>query len=301
MNVVPSYHEFIVYLDGQFLPETQAKLSIFDHAVLYGDAVFDTCCAWAGAVFKLDAHLDRLYESAKAILLDIPITKADLRSVVLETIRQNQLREAYVKILVTRGVGELPILRPINCRPSVIVFARPYGAAVGSGDKAHGQTAKITATRRIPAEALDPKIKSCNYLNHVLAYLEAQAAGCDHAIELDLQGAVCEAPGFNVFMVKRRGLATPADNILVGITRQTVCELAVRLGCRVIETRLTAFDLYNADEVFLSGTAGGIVPIVQIDGRTIGSGETGPITQAIIRAYYALLESGEQSTPVYGR
>ncbi len=286
------------YVGGEFVPESEAKISIFDHVVLYGDGVYDTCCAWGGKVFKLDAHLDRLFESARAVKLEIPLNKPELRSVVLETVRRNRLREAYVKIIATRGVGELPLLSPYNCRPTLIVFAKPYMYLVG-GDDDKALRVKIASIRRVPDESLYAKVKSSNYQNHVLARMEANEAGYDDAIELTIGGYVAEAPGYNVFIAKREQLFTPHDNILLGITRQTIMELAAREGVPTHERAITPFDLFTADEVFFTSTAGGVFPVVEVDGRRIGDGVPGELTRRLRGRYQGLLESGEQSVPAY--
>lgn len=299
MQVMKGLKESIVYIEGAFHPESEAKISVFDHIVLYGDGVFDTCCVWAGKVFKLDEHIDRLYESAHAIALPVPVSKQELRKIVLETVKRNELREAYVKILVSRGVGELPLLSPFNCQPSLIVFAKPYMRLVGGEKQESGIKVKTSSMRRIPSECLDPKIKATNYLNHVLMRLEANQAGADDAIALGMDGYVAEAPGYNVFVVKRGTLYTPGENILRGITRQTVLEIADKMELAVVEAKLTLFDLYNADEVFFTSTAGGIFPVREVDARQVGNGAPGPITKQIRDAYYQLLETGEHSTPVY--
>jgi branched-chain amino acid aminotransferase len=289
----------IVYIDGTFYPEHEAKISVFDHVVLYGDGVFDTCCAWAGGVFKLNEHIDRLFESAHAIAIQVPASRPELREIVLETVRRNALREAYIKIVVSRGVGPMPLLSPANCRPSLIVFAKPFMRLAGGDALEKGIKVKTSSMRRIPSEGLDSKIKSINYLNHVLMRLEANQAGADDAVELGMDGYVAEAPGYNVFMVKRQILSTPGENILRGITRQTVFEIASKMGLAAVEARLTPFDLYNADEVFFASTAGGIFPVTEVDSHQVGDGRPGPITKQIFDAYWRLLETGECSTPVY--
>ena len=290
--------EPIVYVNGEFVPGSEAKISVFDHVVLYGDGVYDTMCAWERMVFKLDEHVDRLYESAHAVKLVLPLTKRELKDVILETVRRNNLTNAYVKVVATRGVGPQPLLSPFNCTPGLIVFAVPYMSLVDEEEESAGIKMIVSSLRRIPNECLSSKIKSCNYLNHVLMRLEANEAGADDAIELDMEGYVCEAPGYNVFMMKEGVLFTPADNILLGITRQTVLELAQAEGIQVTQGRIQPFDLYNADEVFLSSTAGGIFPVTQLDGRTIGDGKAGPVTMKLRAKYLALLKSGEKSTPV---
>lgn len=299
MKVSPSDKESIIYIDGEYLPEHQAKISVFDHVVLYGDGVYDTCCAWNGKVFKLDEHLDRLYESAHAVKIESPLSKEELKEVVLETVRRNELRDAYVKILLTRGVGALPLLSPYDCTPSLIVFAKPYMRLVGEDAHQKGIRAKLASVRRIPDQCLPSQVKSINYQNHVLVRMEANEAGYDDGIELTTDGLVAEAPGYNVFVVKNGALYTPKDNILVGITRQTVMEIAAEEGMPVHQTTVTTFDLFNADEVFFSSTAGGVFAVVEVDGRAIGGGEPGPVTALIRQKYHDLLESGEKSAAAY--
>ncbi|MBI3943052.1 MAG: branched-chain-amino-acid transaminase [Chloroflexi bacterium] len=292
--------ESIVYIDGAFYPESQAKISVFDHVVLYGDAVYDTCCAWGGKIFKLDRHMDRLYASARALKLQIPLAQAQLSEVVVETVRRNQLQNAYIKIVATRGVGERPLMSPYHCKPNLIVFAKPYMSLAGDDQELQGIRVKVASWRRIPDECLPSQVKSCNYLNHILMRMEANEAGYDDALELTTQGYVAEAPGYNVFTVKQGRIYTPDEEILYGITRETVFEIAARHQIAVIAGRLTVFDCYVADEVFYSSTAGGIFPVKEIDGRVIGDGRPGPITRLVHGAYQDLLASGTQSTPVYG-
>jgi branched-chain amino acid aminotransferase len=290
--------ESIIYVNGEYLPRSEAKISVFDHVILYGDGVYDTLCAWNYGVFKLDEHIDRLFESAHAVKLQIPLTKAEMKAVVLETVRRNNLRNAYVKIVATRGISPQPLLNPYNCTPGLIVFAVPYMSLVGGERDMKGIRMIVSSLRRIPNECFSTKIKSCNYLNHVLMRMEANEAGADDAIELDMEGYVCEAPGYNVFMVKKGIIYTPGDNILVGITRQTVIEMAETEGIPVKIGRLQTFDLYNADEVFLSSTAGGIFSVTELDGRSIGGGKPGPTTILMRDRYLELLEKGTQSTPI---
>lgn len=290
--------EPIVYVNGEFAPASQAKISVFDHVVLYGDGVYDTMCAWNHQVFKLDEHLERLYESAHAVKLQVPVAPQELKAIVLETVRRNNLRNAYVKVVVTRGVGPQPLMSPYNCTPGLIVFAVPYMSLVAGGGEERGIKMIVSSLRRIPNECMSTKIKSCNYMNHILMRMEANEAGADDAIELDMEGYVCEAPGYNLFTVKKGVLYTPRDNVLLGVTRQTAIELAAAMGIPVVEGRIQPFDLYNADEVFLSSTAGGIFSVVEVDGRVIGEGKPGPVSGRIRDAYLALLEGGEQSTPV---
>ncbi|WP_420631413.1 branched-chain-amino-acid transaminase [Candidatus Leptofilum sp.] len=299
MNIGTGSSERQVYVGGEYVPENEARISVFDHVVLYGDAVFDTACAWGGRVFKLDEHVNRLFESAHALKIEIPLDKEGVREVVLEIMRRNRLENAYIKILVTRGVGRMPLMSPYNCTPNLIAFAIPYISLIDSNVQQEGIRAGISSMRRIPSECLDSKIKCTNYLNHILMRMEANEAGLDEAIELDIHGYVAEAPGYNVFAAKNGILYTPGENILVGVTRQTVIELAAEEGMKTEEAKLTAFDLYNADEVFLTSTAGGIFAVREIDGRMIGRGKPGSIVQMLNQKYVELLESGKQSTPVY--
>lgn len=299
MQVSSESEGSIVYIDGEYFAEGEAKISVFDHVVLYGDGVYDTCCAWDGKVFKLDQHLDRLYESAYAVKIEIPLSREALRQVVLETVRRNGQRDAYVKIIVTRGVGELPLLSPYHCKPSVIVFSKPYMRLAGGDEHGQGIRVKTVSIRRIPDECLFSKVKSVNYQNHVLARMEANEAGYDDAVELTTDGYVAEAPGYNVFVVKGGALYTPPENILMGITRQTVIELAEEKGIAVHEQRFGPFDLYNADEVFFSSTAGGVFPVLEVDGRVIGDGEPGPVTVQMRASYQGLLKRGEKSVAAF--
>lgn len=299
MSPITDSADRVVYIGGEFVPENRARISVFDHVVLYGDAVFDTCCAWAGAVFKLDEHIDRFYESAHALKLAQPLDKPALTEVVLEVMRRNKLENAYIKMILTRGVGEMPLMNPYGCTPNLIVFAIPYISLIAGDAHSKGIRAKIASTRRIPSVCLDAKIKSCNYINHILMRMEAHEAGYDEAIELDYDGYVAEAPGYNVFIAKQGKLYTPANDILVGITRGTIMEMAAEEGVPTIERRLSPFDLYNADEVLLCSTAGGIFAVVDVDGRQIGTGTPGPMTTWLNDRYMQLLESGRKSTPAY--
>jgi len=289
----------VVYVGGKFVPENEATVSVFDHGFLYGDGVFDTCCAWGGKVFKLREHVDRFFESAHALKLEIPATKETVQHIVLELIRRNDLQTAYIKMLATRGIGERPLMHPYDCQPNLVVFAVPYQRILAAEKGLKGIRSKIVSVRRIPSECLDAKIKSCNYINHILARIEARESGFDEAIEMSVDGYVSEAPGYNIFLVKSGQLYTPDNDILMGVTRQTVIEMASELGIAVVARRVSAFDLYTADEVLFCSTAGGIFAVVDVDSRRIGSGKPGPVTVKLQQMYLALLESGRHSTPAY--
>ena len=289
--------EWIAYVNGEYVPQSEAKVSIFDHGFLYGDGVFDTWCTWNGYVFHLDRHIDRLYRSIHAFQMDMPLTKAQFRKVVIKVVETNGVKNQYIKAIVSRGVGPRPLLSPIGCKTTVVVFSRPYLRLVEPGQEDKMIKAKITSLRRTPAQCLDPKAKNLNYANLVLAKIEAMNAGADEAIMLDIDGFVNEAPGYNVFAYRDGALFTPlAENILLGVTRDTVFEIAEKEGIPTRAERLIPYDLYTADEVFLCSTAGGIVPIGEIDGRKIGDGKVGPIAKKVNQRYLEMLEKGVHGT-----
>lgn len=293
-----SAQERVAFINGDFVAENDAKISIFDHGVLYGDAVYDTLCSWDGRVFKLDRHLKRLYASLHAVRLNIPYSPQAMRDAVVRTVAMNRLRNAYIKILATRGVAALPGIDPRGCTPNVIIFARPYYHLSQPEDEDAGIRTKVASVRRIPAQCLDPKIKNVNYLNLIMAKWEGIDAGVDDVILLDLDGFVSEGPGYNLFIVRSGRLITPPDNSLMGITRETVLELAGELDLPSSEQRFTPFDVYTADEAFFSTTAGGIVPITEVDGRRIGDGRVGSWTRKIRQAYMNLVHSDRYGTSI---
>lgn len=287
-----------IFIDGKYLNERDAKVSVFDHGLLYGDGVFEGIRAYNGRVFKLKEHIDRLFYSAKAILLEIPMSRAELMKATVTTIRANKLRDCYVRLIVTRGVGNLG-LNPRSCKkPSVIIIAgkiQVYPPEL----YAHGMGIVTVPTVRNLHSALNPAIKSLNYLNNILAKIEANNAGVEEAVMLNAEGFVAECTADNLFIIKNGELATPplSAGALYGITRQTVIELAEFAGVKVSEPNLTRYDLFNADECFLTGTGAEIMPVVKIDGRVIGTGKPGPLTRKLVEDYHALTKvSGE---PIY--
>ena len=285
-----------VFLDGEYLPAGQARLSVFDAGFGQGIAVFDTLAAWQGYLFKLDAHVERLYRSLHAVRITVPFTTRQFKEIVLETTRRSGLRDAYVQCLVTRGVRTLaPITQ---WQPSVIVYAVPYLWAVPQDRVAHGARLIIARTRNLPPDCVDPLIKNVNRLHSYLAKLEAEDAGADEVLLLDRHGHVTESRGANVFLVRSGRLMTPASGMLEGITRETVFEIARESGRRVEERAISPAAVYTADEVFLCTTAGGIIPVIDVDGRQIGSGRPGPITRAISATYWRWHVSGPYATPV---
>jgi branched-chain amino acid aminotransferase len=290
-----------VYVNGEYVPRDQARVSVFDFGFLRGDAVFDTTSAWNGRIFKLSQHLDRLDLSLRAARIPWPVPLEELRGIIAETTRRCGLRNAYIQTIVTRGEPPLGVRDLAQCRPGLIVFAVPYVFILSPEQIKAGGRGMIASTRALPVQCLDPKIKALSRMHLDLATLQGKAAGMDVAIMLDLDGHVTEGPGFNVFAVTRGELFSPPDGILMGITRQTVFELAAEHGIPAREAPLTAYDLYAADEVFLTSTAGGIMPLVEIDGRAIGNGKPGPVSQRVHGLYWALRESGRHGTPVFDR
>ena len=288
----------IVYAGGAFGPSRAAGVSVFDHGLLYGDGIFEGIRAYNARVFKLERHVERLFDSAKAIRLEIPMTRDEIAQLVLDTCRRNDIVDGYIRLVVTRGAGDLGI-DPRSCpQPDVIVIARPVPALYGQ--KRHGITVVTTTFRRHAPDVLSPSIKSLNYLNNILARIEANDRGADEALFLDQTGYVAEATVDNFFIVVDRTLMTPptATN-LKGITRETVLELAAELGIRIEERPFTLFDVWTAREAFMCGTMAEIVPVAMVDGRVIGHGghaTPGPMTARIAAAYERLVRS--TGTPI---
>lgn len=284
-----------VYIDGKYYDEARAKISVFDHGLLYGDGIFEGIRAYNGRVFQLKEHVDRLYASAKAILLTIPISRAEMVRAVLDACRWNKIHDGYVRLVVTRGVGTLG-LNPNRCkRGSVIIIAGKIQLYPEEYYQKGLEIVTVPTVRNLHS-ALNPAIKSLNYLNNIMAKIEANNAGVEEAIMLNAEGFVAECTGDNVFIVKDGELFTPplSAGALYGITRRVVMELAEEEGCRVSEPNLTRYDLFNADECFITGTAAEIVPVVKIDGRVIGGGKPGPLTRKLVQRYHALTRvSGE--------
>jgi branched-chain amino acid aminotransferase len=284
----------LVYVSGAWRTAAEASVSVFDHGLLYGDGVFEGIRAYNGRVFKLERHIDRLFDSAKAIRLEIPQTHAEVCALVVETCRRNGISDGYIRLVVTRGPGDLGI-DPRKCpRAELIVIARQLTmyAAAAKGIKV------VTSTfRRNAPDATSPSIKSLNYLNNILARLEANDRGADEALMLDGQGYVAEATVDNFFIVTERALLTPptATN-LKGITRETILELAASLGIKADERPFTLFDVWTSKEAFICGTGAEVVPVLSVDDRVIGSGGIGPVTGRMVAAYHEHVRS--QGTPI---
>jgi branched-chain amino acid aminotransferase len=290
--------EPIVYVNGEFVPQSEARISVLDHAVLYGDGVFETVFAWHGRIFKLDEHLDRCFRSMQAIALEPPMPKARMRELVIEAARRNGFADAYIKWLVTRGSNGRPLMDPTGCAANLIILVQPYIHRGTAERLASGFRLKTVAGRRPSGQVLDPRIKSLNYLNLVLAKIEARAAGADEALLLDLHGRLCEATGCNLFVVRGRELATPCHDILEGITRQAVIDIARERGFTVREADLELYDAYTADELLICSTAGGLLPVTEIDGRKVGTGRPGLVFAELSAAYQRLIESDAYGTPI---
>jgi branched-chain amino acid aminotransferase len=284
-----------VYIDGKYCNERDAKISVFDHGLLYGDGIFEGIRAYNGRVFKLKEHIDRLFCSAKAIMLKIPMSAEEMIAAVVETCRRNKLRDGYIRLVVTRGAGTLG-LNPNRCKnPCVIIIADKIQLYPEEYYRKGLEIITVATVRNLHS-ALNPAIKSLNYLNNILAKIEATNGGCEEAIMLNAEGFVAECTGDNIFIVKGNELLTPplSAGALYGITRQVVMELAREDGMGVAEPNLTRYDLFNADECFLTGTGAEIVPVVKIDGRVVGTGKPGPVTRGLEEAYHSLTKcSGE--------
>lgn len=287
-----------IYINGDLVDESAAKISVFDHGLLYGDGVFEGIRFYEGRVFRLEEHIDRLYDSARAIHLEIPLDAAELIGAVLATIRANELQDGYVRLLVTRGPGSLG-LNPFLCeKASVIIIASKI--ALYAEEKYQAGLALVTcSTRRPPPGALTPTVKSLNYLNNVMAKIEAITAGCEEGVMLNEQGYVAECTGDNIFIIKNGEAFTPpvSAGSLNGITRRVAMDLLRKLGHPPAEPMLTRYDLYTADELFLTGTAAEVIPVVKYDERLIGGGVPGKITLACIEAYHKLTRT--TGTPIY--
>lgn len=279
-----------IFMSGSFVTKDEAVVSVYDHAFLYGDGVFEGVRAYSGNVFKLKEHLDRLYNSAKVIMLEIPYTKQEMEEIVCETLRKNKLEDAYIRIVVSRGKGNLG-LDPFTCsNPQVIVIAEAL-ALYPKEFYENGMEIVTAAARRNRPDVLSPKIKSLNYLNNILVKIEAYQAGVKEALMLNTEGYVAECTGDNIFIIKDGVLYTPPTYLgaLEGITRNAIMDLAGDLGYEVKEEPFTLYDVYTADEVFLTGTAAEVIAVVKVDGRTIGDGRPGAHTMKLLEAFRKLV------------
>lgn len=279
-----------VYIGGRLYEKADAKISVFDHGLLYGDGVFEGIRSYSGRVFRLEAHVDRLYDSARGIHLVIPMTRADMARAVVDTLKANNLRDAYIRLIVTRGAGSLGLDPRKTTDPQVIIITDSISLYPEELYE-HGLKIITAGTMRNHPAALNPRIKSLNYLNSILAKIEGTNAGCLEALMLNHKGEVSECTGDNIFVVRKGELHTPSIDagILEGITRDAVIELAKGRGITVVERTMDRHDIYTADECFLTGTAAEVIPVVELDGRPIGTGKPGPITHDLRERFHALV------------
>jgi branched-chain amino acid aminotransferase len=291
--------ELQVYIDCEYYPKSQAKISVYDHGFLYGDGVFEGIREYNGVVFKLKEHIDRLYRSALAITLQIPLTKKEMIKAVLETLRKNKLKDSYIRLVVSRGVGDLG-LDPRKCpKPTIIIITDSIQIRAGNA-KETGVTAMLSWVRRNPVDATTHEIKSLNYLNSVLAKIEANACGVDEAICLESSGCIAEGVGENVFIVKDGEILTPptSTGALAGITAEVVTKLCEKLGIKLTVANLTPFMLFTADEAFFTGTAMEVIPIREVNKRQIGDGKPGAVTKKLIVEFQTVIEDPKNGVKV---
>jgi branched-chain amino acid aminotransferase len=290
--------EPILYINGEYLPLSQASISPLDQGFLLGDGVFDVVSAWKGVIFKLDEHLDRFFDSMLAACLDPGWTREQWKEIIIETVRRNKLDDATIRFIVTRGTPKEVVADPRNFDATIIVWVAPYIFLADEEKRKQGVRLMISSTRGFPSDSLDPRYKCLDRLHSQLIRLEALSAGYDDAIWLDHGGNVSEAAASNIFVVKNGIVYTPSTGILRGVTRQTFINLTIEAGYQCEETVLTPFDLYAADEVFTTSTAGGALAVSEIAGRQIRGSVPGPVTSRLDKDYWELRESGKYGTAI---
>ncbi len=291
--------ENTIYIDGKYFGKSNARISVYDHGLLYGDGIFEGIRVYEGNIFRLDSHLERLYESAKTIMLQIPLTLDEMRDACVETVRRNGFKDCYIRLMVTRGVGDLG-LDPRKCPKATVIIIVDKIQMFPEGYYTKGLEVVTVPTTRNMAEAINPKIKSLNYLNNVMAKIEANNVGSPEGILLNSQGYVTEGTGDNIFILKDQVLQTPptSDGALAGITRSSVIRMANQLGYVCEKKTLTRHDIYNAEECFLTGTAAELIPVVKIDGRVIGTGKPGPVFKKLLTVFRKTVK--KDGCQVYG-
>jgi branched-chain amino acid aminotransferase len=283
--------EQLIYIDGEYYSKGDAKISVYDHGLLYGDGVFEGIRCYNGNVFKLKEHIDRLYDSAKAIVLQVPVSKKEMTDIVLDCLRKNKLKDAYLRLIITRGVGDLG-LDPRKCpKASIICIGQHFDPLYGNLYEV-GMKIVTVGARRTSCDALDIKAKTLNYLNNIMGKIQANLAGCDEALMLNSIGHVAEGTGDNVFIIKHGKLMTPPTGagVLIGITRGAIIDIARDLKIPVEEKNLTLFDVYTSDEVFMTGTAAEVIPIIDVDSRVIADGKPGEITKKLMKEFIKIRE-----------
>ena len=292
-------NELQIYIDGQYYPKSQAKISVYDHGFLYGDGVFEGIRAYNGLVFKLKEHVDRLYRSAHAITLNIPITREEMVQAVVETLRKNKMKDSYIRLIVSRGVGDLG-LDPRKCpKPTIIIITDTINIRSGNA-KETGVTTMFSWVRRNPVDATTHEIKSLNYLNSILAKIEANACGVDEAICLESNGCIAEGVGENVFIVKNGEILTPptSTGALAGITADAIYKLCEKLKIKLTIANLTPFMIFTADEAFFTGTAMEVVPIREVNKRQIGTGQPGTVTKKLLAEFQKVIDDPANGTKI---
>lgn len=298
-SLVDNNKELLIYIDGQYYPKSQAKVSVYDHGLLYGDGVFEGIRAYNGSVFKLREHVARLYESAHSIMLDIPLTEEQMVQAVVETLRKNDMKDSYIRLVVTRGTGDLG-LDPRKCsKPTIIIITDTIKLHEGVA-KTEGITTVVSWVKRNPVDGSSHEAKTLNYLNSIMAKIEANMCGADEALCLSSDGTVAEGVGENIFLVKDGKIYTPptSTGALCGITSKAVIKLAEKLGYSVTIASLTMFQLFNADELFFTGTAAEIVPIREVNWRKIGNGTAGPITLRLAAEFKKVVQDPNEGVQI---
>ncbi len=290
--------EPILYLNGSYKPLSEAGISPLDQGFLLGDGIFDVVSAWQGRLFKLDQHLDRFFDSLQATRLPSPLSRDEWRAAIVETCRRNGLRDASVRFIVTRGVPQQIVADPRDCVPTALIWAAPYIFLADEAGRRNGIRLMISHLRGFGPQTLDPRYKCLDRLHFQLAKMEALEAGYDDVLWLDDRGHVAEGPASNLFAVKGGTLFTPGEAILRGITRATILELAAELEIPVREANLTAFDLYSADELFTTSTAGGVLPVREVSARPLRGPVPGPVSSRLDAAYWDMRASGRHGTAI---
>lgn len=290
----------VTYVNGAFVPKEEARISVYDHGYLYGDGIFEGIRAYNGRIFCLEQHLDRLYDSARYLMLDIPLSRDEMRQAILETVRRTGLQDAYIRPIISRGMGDLG-LDPRKCKAATVVIIVDTIQLYPREAYERGLRAVTATTRKVRPDALSPQAKTLNYLNNIMARMEANQAGADEAIMLTGDGYVSECSADNIFVVRRGEIWTPPPflGILKGVTREAIMALARTLQIAVVERVFTVYDIYTADECFLTGTGAEIGPVTEVDARLIGTGRPGPTSLRLAQAFRELVRS--EGTPVYSR
>lgn len=292
-------NELSVYINGKYFPKSEAKISVYDHGFLYGDGVFEGIRVYDGLVFKLKEHIDRLYRSAHGIALKIPLSKEEMSQAVVKTLRKNKLKDSYVRLIVSRGIGDLG-LDPRKCPKATIIIITDTISIRSGNAKETGITTMFSWVRRHTVDSTTQEIKSLNYLNSILAKIEANACGVDEALCLESNGFVAEGVGENIFIVKNGELLTPPSSTgaLAGITSEVVSNIAAKMGIKVTVTNLTPFMVFTADEAFFTGTAMEVVPIREVNKRQIGEGKPGQLTKKLMAEFQKVIQDPTQGVKI---